>query len=153
MAENVTKRFDEFKITSQKILLENLLQDESDFAHGAQATFIGKVRNHNQGQKVLGVSYDAFAPLAEQVFLEISHAAKKQWGQDLCIKVWHRVGRLDVGDLSIAIVVSSRHRDESFKACRYVIEEIKHKAPVWKKEHYESGDSAWLQGHALCSHP
>ena len=140
------------QLTDKKIPLEVLLSKDHNFSHGAQAVFAGMVRNHNQGKKVLGVSYDAFSPLTLQVFQEIAQAAKARWGQDLNIQLWHRTGRLEIGDLSVAIVVSSRHRDESFKASRFIIEELKHKAPIWKKEHYEDGDSEWLQGHALCSH-
>jgi len=140
------------QITNQKIPLEQLLAKDVDHSHGAQVVFTGMVRNHNQGKKVLGVSYDAFAPLTLNVFREICAEAQQKWGEDLNLQIWHRTGRLDIGDVSVAIVVSSRHRDESYKASRHVIEQLKNRAPIWKQEHYEDGDSAWLQGHALCSH-
>ncbi len=120
--------------------------------HGAGVLFLGAVRNRNQGRDVQGVSYDVFAPLAAQSFAEICTEAQEKWGQDLRLYVAHAQGRLAVGGLSIVIAAGSPHRDEAFRACRYVIEEIKTRAPVWKQEHYTDGDSEWVQGHALCQH-
>ncbi|MCM2279943.1 MAG: molybdenum cofactor biosynthesis protein MoaE [Oligoflexia bacterium] len=124
----------------------------TDPGHGAETLFLGVVREHNLGRKVLGVSYDAFAPLAETVLREICKEARARWGESLKFAVTHRTGRLDVGEISVAIAVGSRHRDEAYQASRYVIEELKIRAPIWKKEHYEDGESEWLKGHALCSH-
>ncbi len=120
--------------------------------NGAGALFLGAVRNRNQGRDVNGVSYDVFAPLAEQNFSEICTEAQQKWGDELRLFVAHGKGRLDVGGLSIVIAAGSPHRDEAFRACRYVIEEIKTRSPVWKQEHYTDGDSEWVQGHALCQH-
>ena len=125
---------------------------EVDPAHGAEVSFIGRVRNHNQGQEVDSVSYDAYIPLAEKVFLEICGEAQKKWGTDLGCLILHRVGRVQVGEASIVIRVTSRHRDESYLASRYIIEEVKTRAPVWKKEHYLNGETDWVRGHALCAH-
>ena len=138
------------QIIERKLILEDILKSAPSPSHGAQCIFSGMVRNHNQGKKVLGVSYDAFDPLTLKSFQEICAEAGQKWGEDLHIHLWHRKGRLNIGELSVAIVVSSRHRDESYQASRYVIEQLKHRSP--KKEHYKDGDSEWLQGHALCSH-
>ncbi len=140
------------RIQKNKFSLIDLLDLQTPSSHGAQSVFSGIVRNHNHGKKVLGVSYDAFAPLAHKEFEKICREAQARFGSDLQIQLWHRIGRLDVGDLSVAIIVSSKHRDEAFKANRYIIEELKNRAPIWKMEHYEDGNSAWLKGHALCSH-
>lgn len=140
------------QILNRKFLLEEILKNSPSSSHGAQCIFSGMVRDHNQGKKVLGVSYDAFDPLTLKTFQTICEEAQLKWGKDLHIYLWHRKGRLAIGEISVAIVVSSRHRDESFRASRFIIEEIKHRSPIWKKEHYEDGDSQWLQGHALCSH-
>jgi molybdopterin synthase catalytic subunit len=140
------------EVTNEKILASEFFLDSSVPEHGAQIIFTGIVRNHNQGKKVMGVSYDAHPVLAKKVFQEISEEALEKWGHDLSVRIIHRAGRLAVGEVSLVIVVSSRHRDESYQASRYIIEEIKNRAPVWKKEHYEDGDSEWLQGHALCGH-
>lgn len=140
------------ELTQNPISLENFLDEASEPSHGAEVLFVGKVRNRNQGRAVLGVSYDAFQPLVKTVFQEICSEARAQWGAQLSIRLTHRFGRLNVGEVSIAIGVSSPHRDEAFQASRYIIEEVKHRAPIWKQEHYVDGDSEWLQGHVLCGH-
>ncbi len=119
-------------------------------SNGAEVLFIGTVRNHNHGKKVLGISYDVFEPLAKQSFKEICKEAQEKWGKSLDLYVVHAKGRLNIGGLSIVIAVGSPHRHEAFKACRYVIEQIKHRSPIWKLEHYVNGDSQWTQGCKLC---
>ena len=108
--------------------------------------------NHNLGKRVKGVSYDVFEELTIKTFCDLADEARTKWGSELNIFIEHYKGRLGIGGISIMIAVSSPHRDESFKACRFIIEEIKHRAPIWKQEHYIDGDSDWVQGHALCSH-
>ncbi len=120
--------------------------------NGAGSLFVGVVRNLNQGRKVRAVSYDVFAPLAEQGFAEICSEARQKWGDDLRFYVAHAKGRLQVGDISIVLAAGSPHRAEAFAACRYLIEEIKTRSPIWKQEHYMDGDSDWVKGHALCGH-
>lgn len=120
--------------------------------NGAGSLFIGVVRDLNQGRKVRGVSYDVFAPLAEQGFAEICAEAQGKWGDNLRLFVAHAKGRLEVGGISIVLAAGSPHRGEAFAACRYLIEEIKTRSPIWKQEHYVDGDSEWVKGHALCSH-
>lgn len=119
---------------------------------GAVATFVGAVRNHNLGKAVSGVSYDLFEPLTLKTFEEICVEVREKWGEALHLFVSHFKGRLEVGGISIVIATSSPHRDEAFQACRFIIEEIKQRSPIWKKEHYLDGDSEWVKGHALCSH-
>lgn len=132
------------------------IQQAADFVdaaeNGALNMFVGKVRNHNMGKAVNAVSYDVFAPLACNVFQEICVEAKAQFGERLRLYVEHYKGRLEIGGVSVVIAVGSPHRDESFKACRYLIEQLKVRAPVWKQEHYVDGDSEWVKGHALCGH-
>lgn len=127
----------------------SLIKEES---HGAQNFFFGAVRERNAGRDVVAVSYDAAIPLAEQVLDEITQEALTAWGSTLQICVLHRVGKLKVGELSVAIGVSSMHRDEAYKASRFIIEQIKIRAPIWKKEYYSDGETEWLKGHALCQH-
>ncbi len=124
----------------------------TDPGHGAQTVFLGRVRDLNHGRKVVAVSYDLFFPLAHAVFTEIAREALAQWGTSMRLGIFHRMGRLDVGEVSVAIGVSSPHRDEAYQASRFVIENIKHRAPIWKKEHYEDGETEWLKGHSLCGH-
>jgi molybdopterin synthase catalytic subunit len=120
--------------------------------NGAMDLFVGRVRNHNLGQAVQGVSYDAFVPLAEETFRDICREARQRYGEDIRCYISHFRGRLDIGGLSVIIAAGSPHRAEAFQACRFMIERLKHRAPIWKQEHYVNGDSAWVKGHALCCH-
>lgn len=120
----------------------------ADPAHGAIDTFIGVVRNHHEGQQVTGITYDVHAPLAEKALREICEEAAGIWPETRYY-VAHYKGSLDIGGTSVLIAVSAAHRAESFDGCRYVIEEIKTRAPVWKQEHYPDGRSEWLPGHSL----
>jgi molybdopterin synthase catalytic subunit len=121
----------------------------ADDAHGAADVFIGTVRNHNLGKPVLGVSYDVFDDLTLNVFQALADESRARWGEKLNLYIEHYKGRLDIGGVSIIIAVSSPHRDETFQACRYIIEEIKKRVPIWKQEHYVDGDSEWVQGTSL----
>ncbi len=132
------------------------LQKAADFVdaaeNGALTMFIGRVRNHNMGKSVNAVSYDVFAPLACNVFHTLCAEARAQFGEHLRLYVEHYKGTLTIGGISVIIAAGSPHRDESFKACRYLIEQLKIRAPIWKQEHYADGDSEWVRGHALCGH-
>jgi molybdopterin synthase catalytic subunit len=139
-------------IATQALSVQDAMVFVADPAHGAADVFVGAVRNHNLGKPVRGVSYDVFDALCLTVFEAIARSAQQHWGDDLKIYIEHFKGRLDIGGLSVVIAVSSKHREESFAACRYVIEAIKHQAPVWKQEHYVDGDSDWVKGHVLCAH-
>ncbi|MDP2956758.1 MAG: molybdenum cofactor biosynthesis protein MoaE [Longimicrobiales bacterium] len=119
-----------------------LVGDES---HGAAVLFLGMVRNEADGRAVSGMTYDAYEEMAAVVLVAIADEACERWGTDR-MAVLHRVGELSVGDVSVAVAVSSCHRAEAFEASRYVIEEIKHRLPVWKKERYAEGDEAWVAG-------
>ncbi|MDZ7801064.1 MAG: molybdenum cofactor biosynthesis protein MoaE [Trueperaceae bacterium] len=119
--------------------------------HGAADLFIGRVRDINDGRSVQAVSYDVHDALCRRVFTEICDEAAAEWEG---VRVWlaHRKGRLSVGEASVIAAVSSRHRDHSFRACRYLVEQMKRRAPVWKQEHYVDGDSEWIEGHVLAPH-
>ncbi|MFS4437965.1 molybdenum cofactor biosynthesis protein MoaE [Paracoccaceae bacterium GXU_MW_L88] len=135
-------------IREAPLTLDEALAFTSDPAHGAADIFLGHVRNHHGGEAVEGITYDAHPALAEKAFTEIAEEALAKFGP-LKIYIGHAMGELPIGGLSVLIAVSSAHRAESFDACRYAIEEIKHRAPIWKREHYLSGKSAWLPGHSL----
>ena len=107
--------------------------------------FAGVVRNHNQGRTVGGVRYEAYEEMATQVLTQIVEEATQLVGTDR-IAVVHRVGELTVGDVSVAIAVSSPHRAEAFEASRFIIEEIKKRLPVWKKERYGDHVEEWVEG-------
>jgi molybdopterin synthase catalytic subunit len=132
-----------FQFTAAPIATEPLRVALADPACGGYAAFEGWVRDSNDGQRVRGLEYEAFEALAlregERIIAEaierfgVSHAA--------CV---HRIGSLAVGELAVWVGVSAAHRDEAFRACRYIIDEIKHRLPIWKKEHYLNGDSGWV---------
>ncbi|MBI2601807.1 MAG: molybdenum cofactor biosynthesis protein MoaE [Deltaproteobacteria bacterium] len=138
------------RITDEPIKADEILRDFGTYEHGAQVYFLGLVRNHNHGKKVLAVSYDIFAPLAVKVLRQICEEARDRFEGRAKMIVVHREGKLKVGDVSVCIAVSTPHREEAYQISRYIIEELKVRAPIWKKEHYETGETDWLQGHALC---
>lgn len=112
---------------------------------GAGLLFVGVVRDHNDGRSVGGVRYDAYEEMAVAVLREIAAAAAQVVGTDR-VAVVHRVGELAVGDISVAIAVSSPHRAQAYEGSRFVIEEIKKRLPVWKKERYSDGVEEWVAG-------
>jgi molybdopterin synthase catalytic subunit len=112
---------------------------------GAALLFLGVVRDHADGRAVEGMRYDAYAEMAGEVLATIAGEAAGRLGTDR-VAVVHRTGELAIGEVSVAIAVSSPHRAEAYDASRYVIEEIKKRLPVWKKEHYTDGDDAWVTG-------
>ncbi|MDE3153599.1 MAG: molybdenum cofactor biosynthesis protein MoaE [Acidobacteriota bacterium] len=111
---------------------------------GAIVTFLGTVRNHNLGRAVQYLEYEAYEPLALRAFERIAAEAADRW-PSVRLALHHRVGRLEIGEASIAIVTASPHRAEAFGACRYAIERVKQIAPIWKKEHFDGGD-VWIEG-------
>ena len=115
--------------------------------HGAVATFAGVVRAVHAGRRVKGITYDCFVPLAEKELRRILDEAEKKW--PAAVSAAHRVGRLHVGEISVFVAAASTHRPDAFDACRFVIDEIKRRLPIWKKEHYRRGDGRWLPGCAL----
>jgi adenylyltransferase/sulfurtransferase len=120
--------------------LRNALEDP---ACGGYATFEGWVRDHNEGRRVRRLEYEAYAELAVKEGERIIAEAVRRFGvrHARCV---HRVGDLALGDLAVWVGVSAGHRAEAFAACRYVIDEVKHRVPIWKKEHYVDGDSGWV---------
>ncbi len=112
---------------------------------GASLLFVGVVRDHNDGRSVGGVRYDAYEEMAARVLSEIVDEAARSADTDRIAAV-HRIGELRVGDVSVAIAVSSPHRAEAYDASRYIIEGIKKRLPVWKKERYSDGAEQWVEG-------
>lgn len=115
----------------------------ADPASGGYVAFEGWVRNFNEGREVRRLEYEAFESLALREGERILAEAGERFGATKAICV-HRLGKLDIGDLAVWVGVSSPHRDEAFRACRYIIDEVKHRVPIWKKEHYVDGDSGWV---------
>lgn len=112
--------------------------------HGAVVTFVGLVRGENQGRRVRWLEYEAFEPLALKTFHAIRDEARERW-PSARVAFHHRIGRVELGEASVAIAAASPHRADAFAACRFVIERIKQVAPVWKREFFEGGD-VWIEG-------
>ncbi|MGY4516661.1 molybdopterin synthase catalytic subunit [Lysobacter sp. HA18] len=125
----------------------------ADPGFGGYSAFVGRIRDMNHGRRVLGVSYDMFDALAMQRFREIADEALASFGPGVRVWIEHAKGRLDVGGVAVVIAVGTPHRDEAFRACRQVIEAVKHTVPIWKQEHYEDGSSEWSEGCSLCHAP
>ena len=119
---------------------------------GATLLFLGVVRDHNDGRSVGGVRYDSYEDMAAQVLSEIVEEAAGAAGTDR-IAALHRIGELEVGEVSVAIAVSPPQRAQACEASRYIIEEIKKRLPVWKKERYSDGAEEWVEGRALDTAP
>ena len=120
----------------------------SDF--GASIFFSGTVRNQNDNKSVIGITYDTHDALVIQSFEEIySEANKKLEIKEKAVFIDHAKGYLDLGEISIIIAVATKHREEAYKLSRYIIEEIKERSPIWKKEHYQNNESNWLKGNPL----
>lgn len=113
--------------------------------HGATVTFEGTVRDRNRGRPVARLHYEAYVPMAEETLQAIAAEAAAKFGVG-GVAVLHRTGSLEIGDASVAIAVASEHRGDAFAAARYVIEQIKIRLPVWKREEYADGSFAWLDG-------
>lgn len=122
----------------------------SNAAAGAHATFEGWVRNHNDGKSVTRLEYQAFESLANKEASLIMQEARSRF-DILDVHCLHRIGSLAVGDLAVWVGVTAAHRNAAFDACRYVIDQIKLRVPIWKKEHYTDGSSEWVNCTA-CSH-
>ncbi len=113
-------------------------------SRGAVVTFLGLVRNHNQGRRVQYLEYEAYEPLAMKAFARIDEEVRVRW-PGVRVALHHRTGRLEIGEASVAIVAASAHRADAFAACRYVIERVKQIVPVWKREYFDGGD-VWIEG-------
>jgi molybdopterin synthase catalytic subunit len=112
---------------------------------GAAVVFVGTVRDENRGRAVAGMRYEAYPAMAGQVLAAIVAEAEARWSESAVAAV-HRTGDLAIGEASVVIAVAAPHRAEAYDASRYVIEAIKERLPIWKKERYEDGSEAWLDG-------
>jgi|SRR5699024_2260506 len=129
-------------VTSEPIVIDDVIQQVVRREAGAISTFIGIAREFTKGKRTLFLEYEAYVPMAEKQLEQIAEEINQKWpGARTAIS--HRIGRLDISDVAVAIAVSTPHRDAAFKASRYAIERIKEIVPIWKKEHWEDG-TEWL---------
>lgn len=122
---------------------ESLRRELMDPAAGAYASFEGWIRNVNEGQDVLRLEYEAYEPLAISEGENVIAEARDRFPV-LHARCVHRSGLLEIGECAVWVGVSAGHRDEAFLACRYIIDQIKVRLPIWKKEHYVGGDTGWV---------
>ena len=133
-----------FRILERPITADELIPHVLTDAYGAVATFSGTVRNHARGKRVTGLSYEAYPEMAEAEMRKIAHEVYAQW-PECRVAMLHRVGKLAIGDVSVAIAVATPHRKESFAACAFAIDRLKETVPIWKKEAYADGE-VWVEG-------
>ncbi|MGI9236763.1 MAG: molybdenum cofactor biosynthesis protein MoaE [Woeseiaceae bacterium] len=139
------------EVTSDRIDADALKRSLANNAAGGFCSFEGWVRNLNDGRAVVRLEYEAYEPLVVAEGQRVIDEAQQQF-PFLGARCVHRTGVLDIGELAVWVGVASAHRDEAFKACRYIIDELKVRLPIWKKEHYVDGDSGWVNCERCAQH-
>ncbi|WP_346292192.1 molybdenum cofactor biosynthesis protein MoaE [Sphaerothrix gracilis] len=135
---------DRFAITFAPLSLEAVYQQADTAANGAIVVMSGMVRDNTEGRAVVSLEYQAYEPMALEVFRQIAQSIRKQWSQVTRVVIHHRTGKLSVGEISVLVAVGCPHRSEAFAACQYAIDTLKHNAPIWKKEHWADGSTSWV---------
>jgi len=134
----------------EKILTANAEKFIKDSKFGASIYFLGTVRNTNDNKKVTGITYDSHDEMVIKSFEEIYNEADQKLDiKDKAVFIEHAKGHLELSEISIIIAVACKHRDQAYVLSRFIIEEIKKRSPIWKKEHYENDESAWLKGNPV----
>jgi len=131
-------------ITAAPLSVAEVYQLADDAANGAVVLMSGMVRNQTGGRSVAYLEYQAYEPMALAVFQQLAAAMRDRWPSLNRIVIHHRIGRLEIGEISVLVAVGSPHRAEAFAACRYAIDTLKQQAPVWKKEVWADGGSDWV---------
>ncbi len=139
------------EILDSRIDVAALSASLKDPRAGGYTAFEGWVRNENEGHAVVRLEYEAYVPLAIKEGEKIIAEASEAWPL-FSARVAHRTGLLELGDCAVWVGVASKHRDEAFRACRYIIDELKVRLPIWKKEHYANGDSGWVNCERCAAH-
>ncbi len=139
------------EVTETAIETDRLRQSLFNPGAGGFCVFEGWVRNENEGREVQRLEYEAHEPLVISEGNKVLAEARAQFPY-LEARCVHRTGMLEIGDLAVWVGVASAHRDEAFKACRYIIDELKQRLPIWKKEHYVGGDSGWVNCERCAAH-
>lgn len=136
------------RVREAPLSVEELMAATESEDAGAVVVFGGTVRRHNEGKGVTAISYTAYEPLAERTFADLEQEVAERFPVTGC-RIVHRVGALEIGELSVLVVVRAPHRGDAFEAARYAIDTLKKTAPVWKREAYDDGTEVHLQGEAL----
>ena len=131
-----------FRVTEQPLSLEAVVGEVTDESAGAVATFLGTVRRESRGRTVLYLEYEAYAEMAEDVMAQLAADLERRY-ELWAVAIHHRVGRVEIGEASVAIAVSAPHRQDALAACKDAIDTLKETVPLWKKEVYEGGEE-WI---------
>jgi len=138
------------KVTAEPIDPSEVLGAVRDDSAGGTVLFLGTIRSRSEGKAVEGLEYEVYKAMAEKRMAELEAAVLKRWPVKKIAMV-HRYGRLEIGEVSVAVAVASEHRAEAFEACRFAIDTIKRTLPLWKKEKLKSGKEAWTKGEPIRS--
>ena len=137
-------------IKQKKLSIKDAEKFIASANYGASIIFTGTVRNQNNNKNVIGITYDSHDEMVIKSFEEIYNEADQKLDiKDKAVFIEHAKGYLNLGDVSIIIAVACKHRDQAYVLSRYIIEEIKKRSPIWKKEHYQNEDSEWLKGNPI----
>ena len=136
--------FTDFRITFAPLSLTEVYQLANHSRNGAVVLMSGTVREQTEGKAVTYLEYQAYEPMALKIFQQISDRISNQWQDTNSVIIHHRVGKLQITDISVLVAVGCPHRQEAFSACKYAIDTLKHNAPIWKKEHFADGVSTWV---------
>lgn len=139
-----TAQGDRFAITFAPLSLDEVYRLADDSRNGAIVVMSGTVRDNTDGRAVSYLEYQAYEPMALEVFKQIAAQIRQQWAEVTRVVIHHRTGKLTVGEISVLIAVGCPHRGEAFAACQYAIDTLKHNAPIWKKEFWDDGSSTWV---------
>ncbi len=132
------------ELITEKISVDKILNKVEDHSTGAVVLFLGRVRDHTNGHQVTGMAYEAYSEMAHKKMQEIEDEIKTRWAVQKITMV-HRTGKLELGEISVAIAVACPHRKEAFEACQFAIDTLKETVPIWKKEQFVDGE-AWVEG-------
>jgi len=135
---------DYFAITFAPLSIGEVYSLADNPSNGAVVVMSGMVRNNTDGKAVVALEYQAYEPMAIRVFQQISVEIRQTWTDVTHVVIHHRVGKLQIGEISVLVAVGCPHRTEAFGACKYAIDTLKHNAPIWKKEHWEDGSTSWV---------
>lgn len=129
-------------LSERPIDLSGLIAQVQSAERGGVASFLGVVRSHHQGRVVVRLDYSAYHEMAEAECARVVAEAEARWPVKVALE--HRIGTLEVGEVAVAVAAGGAHREEAFAACRHVIEELKRRVPIWKREHFADGITDWV---------
>ena len=135
---------DNFRISFAPLSLEDVYSLAEDPGNGAIVVMSGTVRNQTDGKPVTYLEYQAYQPMAVEIFRQIAREIRTLWTDTKRVVIHHRIGKLQLGEISVLVAVGCPHRGEAFAACQYAIDTLKHNAPIWKKEYWSDGSSTWV---------